>query len=198
MTEAEQEAWYVKQLTNPKGSKRKFDEITYQEASVREVFAIERGEDHLHTWTVFKRNGLIDGFALGDLERQWQELTEGPNTEAIWRRNQWLIPVWDGIRRGRELRDGQRSEATRGTSVGSSEELANLQAGGGALLDQFAASIRPAVQVTPQQPATAASVADQPAYVAPSDIISQQIHREAMFPPCFRSDEWCRKVYEGL
>ena len=72
MTEAEQEAWYVTQLTNPKGSKRKFDEITYQEASLREVFAVERGEDHFQTWTVFKRNALIDGFSLPELERQWQ------------------------------------------------------------------------------------------------------------------------------
>ena len=175
----EQVDWYNKQQQVPAGTKRKFDEITYRECSTNSVDNVDNEMDHFKTWTQFLRDGINEGKNLLTLEKEWADLTEGPHTEAIWVRNQWLVPEFNGVMRGRETRNGQRQDIERSVAVASSEQLTTLVAQGQALLNQYSNSIAPAMQQTPAQPTTNASVGDQPTTTTPTDIMLQQAHREA-------------------
>ena len=147
LNQDDQVAWYVKQQQVPSGAKRKFDEITYTEASTHSVDEVENSMDTWRPWRWFRRWGLVDGKTLVELEAEWKELTEGPDSQARWERDQWVVPEWDGIVGGVERRTGQSQQVTRAAAVTSSEQLATLQVQGQSLLNQFQTSILPAPQV---------------------------------------------------
>ena len=184
-----QAQWYVKNQALH-GQKRNFDNIEYKDQSRKVVSHDEAEVDEFIPWTTFKREGIAEGRSVPELENDWKELTEGPATEAIWRRNQWLVPRFAGVRRAKVRKTEQVSEMARCANVESSEELAQLQRGAESLLEQFDQSVQPARSVLPaDMPVTNASIADQPVTSAPSDVISQQIHREASWEACTHAQQ---------
>ena len=171
--------WYIKHQKN-QGEKRKFDKLSYKESNVNQISEQHRDEDHFMPWTLFKRYGIMEGKSEKELEVEWQNLVESPNHECIFRRGQWLVAEWAGVKRAKIDEHSQRMESSRSTSVSSAEQLAALQQGGQILREQFASRIQPATQVLPLQPQVNASEADQPFSAPPADLVSQQINREAM------------------
>ena len=133
------------------------------------------------SWTWFKRWGLVEQKTLPQLEKEWADLTAGADTHAIWHkeREQWLVPSFKGITKSRVKIAEQSQDVTRTAAIGGSGQLEQLHGQGQALLNQCFDSIRPAPQVLESQPATDASLAEQPSTPAPSDLMLQQSHREA-------------------
>lgn len=170
--------WYLKHQNN-QGEKRKFDVLEYKEAAVDAVIEQTRDEDHFLPWTMFKRNGLLEGKSVPALEVEWKNLVESPNHECIFRRGQWLVSEWAGVKRAKIGEHEQRMESSRAVTVSSPEQLTALQQGGQILRDQFESLIQPAAQVMPRQPMVNASEADQPFSAQAADLVSQQISREA-------------------
>lgn len=175
--------WYMKHQKN-QGEKRKFDHLEYKESNVDEVKDQARDEDHYLPWTMFKRYGLLEGKSVPELENEWKELVESPTHACIFRRGQWLVAEWTGVKRVKIDEHTQRMESSRSVTVSSPEQLSALQQGGTILRDQFGSRIQPAAQVIPRQPVVNASEADQPLTAPAADLVSQQINREAYIFQC--------------
>jgi hypothetical protein len=181
LSDDEKTAWYQKQHVLPSGSKRKYDNINYADVAEESVGHQERDADAFLTWTWFKRYGLMEGKSVPELEREWAVCTTAADTEAIFRRGQWLVPEYAGVRREAVVETKQISQSSRSAHVETSEQLAQLQQSGQSLLKQFETNIRGAIMPAPSDlPATDATVADQPHSVLPPNVISQQIHREVL------------------
>jgi hypothetical protein len=178
LREDERVNWYLKHQNN-QGEKRKFEVLEYKEANVDAVIDQSRDEDHFLPWTMFKRYGLLEGKSVPELEVEWKNLVESPNHECIFRRGQWLVSEWAGVKRAKIEEHKQRMESSRAVTVSSPEQLTALQQGGQNLRDQFESRIQPAVQLMPRQPVVNASEADQPSSAPAADLVSQQINREA-------------------
>jgi hypothetical protein len=173
-------AWYQKQQALPQGTKRSFDEIIYEETTITDQSTNEKDLDALVPWSVFLRNKTVEGMQKHDIELEWTRLTTSPDTEAVFRRGQWLVPEWQGLLRENETRHTQRTNAIRRAHVSTSEQLASLQTGGSSLLQQYKDSYSPPQQQYAQAPVSDASVSDQPVSASPNDIMMQQIHREVV------------------
>ena len=179
-SEEQKTAWFVSQQSfSNSGQKRKFDQIGYADESVKTSGTMERDLDHFQTFEIWSAPKLLQGKTLPQLEREWQSLIQDSTTEAIMRRGQWLIPCWQGIVRERNSGEEQRSVSSRSSQIETPEQLQQLQSAGRLLLDAHAASVAPAGQVYAQQPSVISDISDQPMYRAPTDVMGQQIHREA-------------------
>jgi hypothetical protein len=174
--------WYHRQQQFVQaGEKRKFETISYEDESKKISASNERDQDLYQPFDEWSLHGLLKGKSPAALEKEWTDLVNDSTTEAIWRRGMWLIPRFVGILRERVTGDEQSSSSKRMANIETAEQLQQLQHAGKALLEAHAATIQPAGQNYGAQPACLAELADQPLRHPPTDIMGQQINREAIF-----------------
>ena len=77
------------------------------------------------------------GKSMPQCEAMWTAALEDPSVEAIQRRGQWLVPYFEGVRK--EKGDVQEHVQSTGRSaqITTPAQLAQLQAQGEILLQQF-------------------------------------------------------------
>ena len=132
-------------------------------------------------WTVVVRNKKQEGKELPEIEKEWTALIEAPNTEAVKRHGLWHVPDYQGFFRERKISNNQSMATARSATIESSAQLTDLEVGGQRILSQF----RESMQKTPSgnadgAPSTGAQMSDQPVRSAPPNVISHQVHREAL------------------
>ena len=180
LNEEEQRLWFVKQQTNPAGTKRRFADVEYQEKTSTSVGALEDEVDLFMTWARFKREGSQGGKQVEDLELEWADLVSDPSVEAIMRRGQWLVPEFQGVERRKRKATTQEHSASRGREVDDENQLAILRQSGEDLLNKFSASVAAPLRPLPADVPSVPDVtpADQPMSSAPTDFILHTINRE--------------------
>ena len=179
LSEAEKTNWFIKSQETPAGTKRKFDALEYQEVSTEGITYKHEEFDEGVPWWKYKLENMMMGKELPAIEAEWKQLVEGPASEAIWVRGQWVVPRFGGLRLGVTYSRGQKSDTVRSAQVETSEQLTDLQRGGQSLRSTFAAQYTGLKSITEEAPHVEATEADQPVTALPQDIISQQVHREA-------------------
>ena len=178
-TPEQQKVWYLKQHSIPSGSKRKFEDLSYSETTDELVADLNDEVDNVLPWAIFRRNGIIEGKSVPDLELEFKNIVEDPNTEAVWRRNQWLVPEFAGIRRIRREGVEQRSATSRSASVADADQLFQLRQSGRENLKTFKESIKDTAQPGPGDlPFVESSAADQPVRQVAADVIGLAIGRD--------------------
>ena len=127
-------------------------------------------------WTIFSRLKKIP-----EIEKEWNSLIEAPNTEAVFRNGLWHVPEYQGFVRERSVAHSQAIQTSRSATIESSAQLADLETGGNRLLNQFRDSMhRTQTGSAEGGPATSAQMSDQPAHHTSPNVISHQVHREAL------------------
>lgn len=173
----EQAEWFRKHQVV--GQKRKFDILLYSEKS-QNVIGDELNEvDDYETYDVFAQRHVSFGKSMPQIEKMWKDLVEDPATEAMEVRGQWLVPHFKGLQKVKRNATSQVQETARSANIASPAQLAQLQNGGKVLLEQFARTIQAPSQQYSIAPATSASAAEQPVRQAPTDVVGQQVVREA-------------------
>ena len=169
--------WYRKQQNAESGSKRKFDEVTYAEQSVKTEALDEEELDHFIPWSIFKESDKKKSEAT--LLQDFTDIVHRSDTEAIWRRDQWLVPRFEGVMRKKRKTMAQEQVVRRSAGVTSNDQLDKLMVGGKVVLDQFRNSIAPtAMALATDTPYVDVRPEDQPAAVEPIDAMSSAVSRE--------------------
>ena len=137
--------WYRRQQSLTTGTKRRFDEVLYEEETKREVKDNDVEDDFFMTWKVFRRMELSAGGRIADIEAEWKRLVESSDSEAEWRRSQWCIPEFQGFHRLKEDGTVTSSGSKRRKAVESAEQMAELNASGDKMLEQTLSVLKGAV-----------------------------------------------------
>eukprot|EP00928_Gymnodinium_smaydae_P098559 TRINITY_DN9190_c0_g1_i1.p1 TRINITY_DN9190_c0_g1~~TRINITY_DN9190_c0_g1_i1.p1 ORF type:complete len:706 (+),score=107.13 TRINITY_DN9190_c0_g1_i1:195-2120(+) len=179
MSDEDKVAWFRKKQEAPPGTKRTFDEVTYAEQSVDAMRDTEREAEHFETYDVFFERQLLRGNTPQWIEAKWKEEIEAPDSEAIFRRNQWLLPRFTGVYRYQDVEHTEQMCVDRSARVTSSEQLRALQTNGRQLMQQYRATQQPTQMRRIEAPFVDANVAEQPVRPEPMPAIANQVHREA-------------------
>ena len=171
--------WYLKQQKCPSGQKRKFD-CEYSDASVKRGYALEQEEDHWITFDQFFAR-QPPGTTLQEALATFAAFVNANESECLWRRNQWLIPTFVGVRRLRGCGIEQHSTCARIARAPSADDLRQLQGGGDRLLQNFAQQVPTAIRpfssgVVPDT--ITATPADMPTLAAATDVMANAVARE--------------------
>ena len=86
MQQHDQQEWYRAQQQLPLGSKRRFDDVVYEEKSTKASGTEDRERDLFQPYSEFKDERLAKNIPLPTIEQEWKDAVEGPNTHAIWAR----------------------------------------------------------------------------------------------------------------
>ena len=175
----EQRAWYLKQQDVPSGTKRKFQDMMHAETTQEIAGNVEDEIDNFITWTKFKRDGLLEGTSVPDLEDQWKQLVDDPNVETIKRRGQWLVPEFVGVQRRKRHGLLQSSASTRAASVSDPEHLQRLRQTGRENIKAFLEAV-PDTRSIPvlDCPFVETTEAEQPVRQPPVDVVAAAINRD--------------------
>ena len=176
--------WYNKQQSLATGTKRRFEEVGYSEQTKHSVEDLERDFDMMRPWWWFLSRGLKEGKTLPEIEEEWRDITENNKDQCIFRRGQWLVPIWESVMKAKDEKTVASHQTTRAAEVMTSEQLTQLQAGGAQILSQFANTILPVPQTYVEAPVTNATLPDQPFLAQAQDVMAQQMHREASLLTC--------------
>ncbi len=181
-TKEQQINWFQKQHDVPVGAKRKFDLLQYSEQATKSAFRSEADVDRFVPWSVFRREGLACGRSEQELEKEFQDRVDDPTCEAVQRRGQWLVPVYEGMERRTGEESKQAMTAMRTAVVVNNDQLVQLQHGGGALRSQFLESCEQTKTGKDLEKSgwVQGQVSDQPVMNAPMDVISKAVAREAL------------------
>ena len=114
------------------------------------------------------------------VEKKWQELLEANKYQVVWRRNQWLVPRFEGLERRVRQRVSQEMECIRQANIQDAQQMDLLWTGGEAALQRFRDSIQPTLTILAgmAQPYIVSQPADQPAIPKPADVFFQAIRGE--------------------
>ena len=180
MSDQDKEAWYRKQQEATPGTKRKFDEIDYNESSVSQRARVNKERDWMQPWDEFLKDKLPQGHTLQSAGVAWQAIVDDPNIECEWARGQWLVPKFLGKFRDTVASEAQMQATTRTKAIDDASSLTDLRAACGRLLDQFSAEL-PVTKTMPvlNDPHVDSSMAEQPVLAQPVDIMANSINREA-------------------
>ena len=126
-------------------SKQRFDAISYIETTVKAFEAIEDELDHFMTFAVWEEKKQAARWSDERILKEWTAIVESQRDECLWRRNQWLIPRFEGVHRIKRQRTSQEILASRHASITDSSQIAKLWSAGEASLQQFGASIQATV-----------------------------------------------------
>ena len=114
-------------------------------------------------------------------ELEWESTVSGGQSECLWRRNQWLVPNFDGVQKKTGSRDSQDQTTSRCAKVEDAEQLQQLISQEALLLKSFQDSQKPAATVpVPDAPQVDARAADQVQSAKPTDYIMGAITREVV------------------
>ena len=176
----EKTQWYVKQTEVPTSAKRKFSALLYQEQTVNEATFGEKEQDRFVPWSVYKREGLKEGRDEKLLAAEFQELVDDPNVECLYRREQWLVPSFEGVLRSKATKSKHVSAGVRHTEIASADHLTALQNSGSSLREQFLSSAPTTLTGKNDGSWVQGQLADQPVPQCPTDLIARAIGREAL------------------
>jgi hypothetical protein len=175
LTDVQQAEWFKKWASL--SSKRRFDEMFYQEISRHALQMLEDEVDDYQTWIVFKRN-RIGTMSEAAITQEWEDIIKNNQTECLWKRNQWLVPEFQGVIRKKRKLDEQAWETGRTANVSSEAALGSLVAGGEQMLARFGESIAAPLISKPQEPEVDARPEDMPRAAKPDDAMLGCIRRE--------------------
>jgi hypothetical protein len=135
-------------------------------------------DDYL-TLNWFKRYGLMEGKSSQDLENVWNTLTEDPETCAVKRRSECLVPEFKGMENVRKESDQQRIVTSRTAGIHATGQFAELHCTGKKLLQEFSQSVRPPPMKRPLNcPVINANMSDQPTLPDPEYYVLKAVARE--------------------
>ena len=181
LSPAETVEWYRKQHSISSGSKRKFDTVSVVETAVTSVSNDTREQDHWQPYWVFEKDGMAVGRTKAELETEWRNLVESPESEAQWVRGQWLVPRFTGVFKDKLQSDASVQAVSRAKTVESAEQLEETVAQGSKILQAYAESIQGPKQIYGAQPAVDTSIAEQPVTAAPVPVLKHSIAREVFW-----------------
>ena len=175
-----QQAWFRK--WGSLSVKKRFACLNYVEETIH---AAELLEDEIDKWiTIAKYKKEHPCKTKEVCEREFQEIVDANKSECLFRRDEWLIPTFEGVERIKRRRKTQAWSAGRSSEIDSAKELAELMAGGSQLLDRYLASLPDAI-ITPTSSTEVSTIrfdsnpGDQPMSAAPQDLVIGAIQREA-------------------
>ena len=146
--EQEQVNWYRGQHKLEAGSKRKFDEVVVEEASGTFGWSYEKDEGNFITWTFFFNLRENADKTYGQLCKEWEVEVYRPKTTAIFRRGQWLIHRWEGVKKATEHGEMVQGLAKRRKVASDVETLESLTKSGSQLVGRWA-DTRPKPETKP-------------------------------------------------
>lgn len=133
----QQTEWFRKQQSASPGSKRKFDECVYEEAGTASTGDEEREQDHFQPWWLFRDQAKAAGTTLQVIEQNWKDAIDNPESDAIFRRGQWLVPRFAGVFRDKKASNTNSQTTKRLKQPESVENLQDLHANGQKMLKEF-------------------------------------------------------------
>ena len=151
--------------TTPTGAQRKFDECKFSEESVDKRQFGEHEEDWWVPWRIFKAAGEREGKPLAQIEREWHAAIEDPEVECKWSRDQWLVPLYEGIKQSRGHVHENLGRTARTAVIGDQARLDDLRGKTDKVLDDFSDSMGGAARSLPgpRGPVSDAQISDPPA-----------------------------------
>ena len=184
LTEDEQASWYRKQQENGFGAKRKFDAVYYEENTTSTAETNEFDVDEYIPWRIYARRAMADGFNRQQAAAEFSRIVADRRFLCKFRRGEWHVPDYQGIREERGTRHAVSNTLRRATVVNNAEQMNELTAQGQAHIDdakgELSASIRHlATMQVADCPPISASVADQPAEPLPPKNMFTMITSEA-------------------
>ena len=91
--------WHLQQQPVTAHRKRGWDQVQYEDKAMCIGGFAEDEVDSFIPWSRFKQIGLAEGKTLTTLQQDWDELIRNPSSGAIRARDQWLVPIFEGVRR---------------------------------------------------------------------------------------------------
>ena len=163
-------------------SKQRFDAISYIETTVKAFEAIEDELDHFMTFAVWEEKKQAARWSDERILKEWTAIVESQRDECLWRRNQWLIPRFEGVHRIKRQRTSQEIMASRHASITDSSQIGKLWSAGEASLQQFGASIQATVAngTHVEGPSLHVRAGDQPVQLPTRDVIFGDVEREVV------------------
>ena len=173
--------WFLKQQKLSSGERRKFDCVQYEEGSSQVVASDETERDHYETNLDFALARTTLGWPIEKIEEDWLSRVERPNSDAILRRGQWLVPKFCGVLIDKRKSQLQETSSKRSKTIADPEQLQQLQSNGQRMLGDFWNSIAGAkAPEVVEAPVVDATEADQPSRAIPQDVVGNNIDREVM------------------
>ena len=126
-------------------SRQRFATISFIEKTVKAFEAIEDELDHFMTFAVWEDKKQAARWPDERILSGWTKIVESQRDECLRRRNQWLIPRFEGVHRIKRQRASQEIVASRHASMTDPSQIGKLWSAGEASLQQFGASIQATV-----------------------------------------------------
>ena len=178
MTTEQRRDWFVTNLTHSQGTKRKFDNVAYEDVSANREYVAEEEIDEYVPWKWFHIHGRMEGKTTAELERDFKSLVEDPTVMCKFTRGQWLVPEFKGVLNRVGAEQAQESIVARRKSNVGMEELQQLQRQGEMMRDQYRAQITAPAAKLVGLPYVEGELADQPIMAVPQDIFAKAAQRE--------------------
>ena len=162
-------------------AKRSWDVMMFTETSKRATYGDEHDLEKFVTWRKFKRRMFTEnpGIKVERIAAKWIDIIQDPAVECLWRREQWLVPEYDGVVRQKGRRSEQAGEASRRCGIEGAQHLQNLESGSTLMLENYIKSLPDAATpVDDSAPHVEAHVSDQPTTQKPVDYVGKAILRE--------------------
>jgi hypothetical protein len=113
------------------------------------------------------------------IEQDWRDIINSRKAECQYRRNQWLIPRYEGFERRVRRRLAQELESFRSISVQEADELTSLLIRGRESLQRSSSQHQDTLTMAPRAaPTVIVTPGDMPAHSIGTDIIMGNIARE--------------------
>ena len=190
---ADQTKWFQK--WQQFDTRKRFDTLKFIERTVESFEMIEDDVDAWMTYDKFYLEKKLLGLADPAIEGQWRDIVNGRRAECIYRRNQWLIPRYEGFERRVRRRLSQELESQRSISVEDAEQLTNLLLRGRETLMQARGSVQPTLTIEGRAgPSVISTPGDQPAGPQPANMMLDNVEREVR---AVASDEAQRRQMEA-
>ena len=183
--------WFTK--WQPLNGKARFDAIIYLETAVESMEELNDEIDSWITWRKFKIEGKLLGLSDADISAEWGETIRSNRANCLFRRGEWLVPVFDGVERRVRQRTANEIQSIRQSQCQDDDELRRLVESGRQNLQRFSSGVAtpaclgqladtPRVQSRPE---------DQPVLPKARDVAGEQISREACSCRCHMSLHTC-------
>ena len=172
--------WYRKQQSLPAGTKRRFDNVTYSEATSQSVGSEDRDRVWYQPYSIYEEENMKKGRTALQCQGDWKDLVESPMTEATYddESGEWLVPKWLGIMKDKVRSNLSSSSTTRDKNVQSVDDLHNLQAGGAKLLTDYFATLHHPKMERSAAPAVETTTSEQPSTPGPVNTAAAAMSRE--------------------
>ena len=175
-----QVAWYRKQLQVPSGTKRKWDEIMYEEEAAHTLGNDDRKRYRGVPYWKFVSRLTKAGHALTTIDARWKDAIEGRSGVAEFVNGEWLVVMFEGTIHDDVDMTLQSQTIRRLASITDAEQLRDLRSSGARQLEAFAGSMRAPAAIAPPSisPRVDVSAAEHAPRPAPSDTLAAAVIRD--------------------